>query len=87
MVGYGGDASNKYITTYFRKSFELTDAARFRSLSISLLVDDGAVAYLNGQEIARLNMPSGHVYYDDDWHPRRLPMKTPSRSFKSLPLY
>jgi hypothetical protein len=63
VIGYGGDASNKHITTYFRKSFELTDVTPFRSLSISLLVDDGAVAYLNGQEIARVNMPSGRVYY------------------------
>jgi hypothetical protein len=35
----------------------------FRSLSLSLLVDDGAVAYLNGQEIARVNMPSGRIDY------------------------
>jgi len=64
VIGYGGDASNKHITTYFRKSFELTDVTRFRSLSISLLVDDGAVAYLNGQEIARVNMPAGQIYYE-----------------------
>ena len=63
VIGSGGDASNKHITTYFRRSFELTDVARFRSLSISLLVDDGAVAYLNGQEIARVNMPAGPIYY------------------------
>ncbi|MBN1507516.1 MAG: CotH kinase family protein [Sedimentisphaerales bacterium] len=63
VIGFGGDASNKHITTYFRTSFALTDVTRFHSLSISLLVDDGAVAYLNGQEIARVNMPSGRVYY------------------------
>ena len=63
MVGYGLDAGNKHITTYFRKSFALTEVAHFHSLSISLLVDDGAVAYLNGQEIARVNMPSGHIGY------------------------
>jgi len=28
------------------------------------MVDDGAVFYLNGQEIYRLNMPPGPVYYD-----------------------
>jgi len=63
VVGYGGDRTNKYITTYFRTSFEWTGAAQFRSLSLSLLIDDGAVAYLNGQEIARVNMPSGPVHY------------------------
>ncbi len=63
VIGYSGGANRKPVTTYFRKSFELTDVARFRSLSISLLVDDGAVAYLNGQEITRVNMPSGRIYY------------------------
>ncbi|UCD51445.1 MAG: CotH kinase family protein [Phycisphaerales bacterium] len=63
VVGYGPNASNKHITTYFRTSFELTEFAHLRSLSISLLVDDGAVAYLNGREIARVNMPSGRLYY------------------------
>jgi hypothetical protein len=61
VVSYGADASHKHITTYFRRSFALTDPAWFSSLSISLLVDDGAVAYLNGQEIARVNMPAGAI--------------------------
>jgi len=63
VVGYGPDAANKHATTYFRKSFNLTDATQFLSLSISLLVDDGAVADLNGREIARVNMPSGRIDY------------------------
>ena len=63
VVSYGGNAQDKHVTTYFRKSFELTDAARFRSLSIALLVDDGAVAYLNGEQIASVNMPSMRFNY------------------------
>ncbi|MCX5643664.1 MAG: CotH kinase family protein [Phycisphaerae bacterium] len=63
VVGYGGVPSNKQITTYFRKSFTLTEVAHFRSLSVSLRVNDGAVAYLNGQEIARVNMPSERIVY------------------------
>jgi hypothetical protein len=55
----GGEADHRPITIYFRTSFALTDATRFPSLSLSLRVDDGAVAYLNGEEIARLNMPGG----------------------------
>ena len=63
VVGYGGAANNKHITTYFRKSFALalTDVAHFHSFSVSLLADDGAVAYLNGKEIARVNMPTGRI--------------------------
>jgi hypothetical protein len=62
VVGYGPDATSKYMTTYFRQFFEVPDVARYRSLSLSLLADDGAVAYLNGQEIARLNMLSRLSY-------------------------
>ena len=63
ILNYGGDAGNEYVTTYFRRAFDLTQVTPFRSLTISLLVDDGAVAYLNGQEIVRINMPSGRFHY------------------------
>ena len=63
LIGQDGDPNNKHITTYFRKSFELADVTGFHSLSISLLADDGAVAYLNGREVARVNMPAGRTDY------------------------
>lgn len=59
VVSYGEDAQRKHPTTYFRKSFEQAEGIDFHSLTITLLVDDGAVAYLNGQEIARVNLPLG----------------------------
>jgi hypothetical protein len=58
-IGYGPDSSHKYITTYFRKEFNVTQASGFESLTFNLLRDDGAIAYLNGAEIFRINMPSG----------------------------
>ncbi len=64
VIDYDGNVNNKRFAAYFRQSFELTDVARWRAAWISLLVDDGAVAYLNGQEVARVNMPSGRIYYD-----------------------
>src|SRR5258705_7631504 len=33
IVSYGSNASNKYITTYFRKSFTVTNAASYSSLT------------------------------------------------------
>ena len=63
IVDYGGNPNNKHITTYFRKSFELSDPQSYISCTISLLVDDGAVAFLNGNEIARVNMPEGDIDY------------------------
>jgi len=62
IISYGGDSNNKHITTYFRKSFELSEADLASSV-IRVLVDDGAVAYLNGIEIARVNMPEGDINY------------------------
>jgi len=56
-VSYGPDANNKYITTWFRKTFELSSATIAHSLKVELMRDDGAVIYLNGHEILRANMP------------------------------
>jgi len=61
VVGYGPDAGNKYITTYFRKTFNVADTVGLGDLSASILIDDGAVVYLNGQEIYRNNMPNGII--------------------------
>ncbi|MDB6037556.1 MAG: hypothetical protein JWM99_1397 [Verrucomicrobiales bacterium] len=43
-------------TYYFRKHFTLTNAIAGTSLALSAYVDDGAVFYLNGQEIYRLRV-------------------------------
>ncbi len=56
-VGYGPDATNKYITTYFRKGFTITNPADYTNLVVNLKRDDGAIVYLNGVEIMRDNMP------------------------------
>ncbi len=59
----GPDPNNKYITTYFRRSFNVTSAAALSGLDLSLLIDDGAVIYINGTEVARYNMPTGTIDY------------------------
>jgi hypothetical protein len=61
VVGFGPDSANKYITTYFRRSFNVADANAFVNLTLRLLRDDGAVVYLNGAEVWRSNMPAGPV--------------------------
>ena len=64
VVGYGADANNKYITTYFRQSFVVLDPAiDAGGLAVNLLRDDGAVVYLNGTEVFRSNMPDGTIGY------------------------
>ena len=57
VVSYGPSYGNKYITTYFRHTFNASNVAQLTSLTLNLKRDDGAVVYLNGQEIARDNMP------------------------------
>lgn len=62
-VSYGSSGTNKHITTYFRHSFQVVDPAAFQSLTLRLLVDDGAVVYLNGTEIVRRNLPVGTITF------------------------
>lgn len=68
QLGFGdGDeatvvASNRQITTYFRRSF-LATPGTFSNLTLRLLRDDGAVVYLNGLEVFRSNMSNGPVSF------------------------
>ncbi len=49
-------------TFYFRQAFTLeADLEGVLSLRVSLVVDDGAVIHLNGQEILRIGMDPGEV--------------------------
>ncbi len=59
----GGPATNRFITTYFRHQFNVVDPNAFTNLIVKLLRDDGAVAYVNGVEVFRSNMPTGAVDY------------------------
>jgi len=60
-VSYGLNPGAKYITTYFRRVFEVTDTNTFQSLKLRLVRDDGALIYLNGVEVFRSNMPAGAI--------------------------
>lgn len=61
VVSFGPNPGNKYITTYFRHTFQVTNPAAFNYGRLALLRDDGAIVYLNGTEIARSNMPATGV--------------------------
>lgn len=62
-VSYGSSSSNKYITTYFRKSFNVANPALYSSLLFEYKRDDGIVIYLNGTEVHRDNMPGGTITF------------------------
>jgi len=56
---------SKRTTYYFRNSFMLAEpVAVIRQLTLSANYDDGFVAYLNGQEVARQAMPAGTIFYN-----------------------
>lgn len=61
-IDFGPDGDNKYITTYFRKSFQVEDKTEYKGLIMYLLRDDGAIVYLNGHEVIRDNMPPTSDY-------------------------
>jgi len=61
VVGYGPNPNDRYITTYFRRTFAVADPAAFRSLALEIVRDDGAVVFLNGTEVYRSNMPSTQI--------------------------
>ncbi len=69
QLGFGdGDeftliASNRQITTYFRRTFNVSDPSVFTNGIVRLLRDDGAIVYLNDVEIFRSNMGVGAVNY------------------------
>lgn len=54
----GGPADRRHITTWFRRTFLVADdPSIYRSLILSLKLDDGGIVYLNGHEIYRANLP------------------------------
>lgn len=70
-IGYGDgddattldDMSGNYVVVYTRKVFQL-ELDTIESLVLSCAIDDGFVAYINGQEIGRFNIAEGEVNND-----------------------
>ncbi len=68
QLGFGDGDENTLLvanaarkTTCFRRTFQLADPTLYQWLHLRVLRDDGAVIYLNGQEIWRTNMPGGTI--------------------------
>ena len=58
-VSYGPDATNKFVTTYFRRSFVVPWNVVVTNLNFRVARADGAAVWLNGQEMFRVNLPGG----------------------------
>ena len=64
VLDFGSDPDDKHLTYYFRKEFTIQNLSDYSGkLLIHLLRDDGAVVYINGEEVLRSNMPEEPVNY------------------------
>lgn len=84
-ISYGGNPTNRHMTTYFRHSVVISATGLVSAGSFLAQVDDGAVLHLNGQEVWRHNMPAGPIVYSNAalagigasfesvWHPIVVP--------------
>jgi hypothetical protein len=71
-IGYGpqglstilGDMRNNYTTVYLRKNFEITGDVP-NVLKLRVLVDDGAIIWINGFELPRFHVSAGAKDFDD----------------------
>jgi hypothetical protein len=61
---YGG-----YTCIFMRQTFVLTNLSQIAQLQLTALSDDGFIAWINGTEVARFNMPSGNIPYDGSSSP------------------
>jgi hypothetical protein len=63
ILGFGGNAANKYITTYFRRTLTIGNTSLFSDYTMNMVADDGIIVYIDGVEVYRNNMPGGVVNY------------------------
>ena len=62
VVSYGSSSSSKYVTTYFRKTFSVTNPSQFINYTLKVKRDDGVAVYVNGTQVYRNNLASGAGY-------------------------
>ena len=58
------DMLNNYVSVYIRKEFSASSPPADEVIKLDIDYDDGFIAYLNGREIARANMPGGTASYN-----------------------
>lgn len=60
-INYGPNASDKYPTTYFRRTVNIADPELIEEFIFQMHVDDGAIVYVNGQEVLRDGFTDGLI--------------------------
>ena len=72
-IGYGdgddntvlSDMRNGYWSVYLRKEFTVDPLEIPQQLRLRLYVDDGAVVWINGQEVQRAHVPGSNLAFND----------------------
>jgi Bacterial Ig domain/Lamin Tail Domain/CotH kinase protein len=49
--GYNAGDTNRFATTYFRRTFNVTDVHRVTNVEVSLKFDDAGIVYINGTQV------------------------------------
>jgi len=55
------DMRNNYLTVFLRKKFTVANPADIRDLILQARCDDGFIAWINGKEVLRFNVPDGEL--------------------------
>ncbi len=58
------DMYGNYTCVFLRGTFVVSNTADLAALQIAALSDDGFIAWINGHEVGRFNMPGGEVPYN-----------------------
>src|SRR3954452_22516583 len=68
-AGYTGqtqlpDMQGNYTCIFLRKTFTVSNPSAMAALRLTGICDDGFIAWVNGREIGRFNMPAGPVAFN-----------------------
>lgn len=63
FISYGSDPTNKYVTSYFRKSIVVDDPSRLTNVILNAQFDDGAIIYVNNTAVWTYNTTNAGVDY------------------------
>ena len=63
---FGGAPINpgRHLTVYFRREIGITEPSNILEATARIMSDGGAVLYINGNEVARDNMPAGQINFN-----------------------
>jgi hypothetical protein len=62
LLPSSGDGN--FLSVFFRKTFSVSNPSGATQIVLNVNVDDGFIAWVNGTEIGRYNVPSGDLAYD-----------------------